>query len=510
MSTGVSSAATGSRTTSNAAASGFSAHLEDQAATPPSYDLKPHIAQRGETLFSLWKGSDSGLGWQDFEVATRKANPQLGDNGWLNEGGTLRVPVKAGARSSQAGAPSANSSPAGGYVLKPHLTKPGETMYGLWRQSDSGLGWQDFEGATRKANPQIAADGYLNAGGMVNLPAKPAPKVVPQQKAVPQKSVPQKSAGQTMAGGQAGTQPGGQAGGQTPTGSVSAGGATNPGEQIISGPLSQAMTPSQVLGALTKPQGYVLAARIEAGPDLDAFKKTGLAQKLGLDKVETKAALLVAVILPADKVEQGKLGEAWAGATYFGAASVPGKGPKVATFKPSTMTFETGNGMVPKAVTVKGQTAIVFGNERKGASLAAGGNLGAVGASASLNGGVLVEVPGSNAIAKRLGALIDTGARRAQATELTAGLVAAPETLGASLIPALGAMGATELARDFVSDVVSSGKAYVGVAYRADISLDANRGLTINGPAGTGSIDIDAAVSTVANRAYESVKKLFD
>lgn len=501
MSTGVSSASFGSQAAKSNSAAGFSTYLNDPApvGSTPAYDLKPHVTRRGETVFGLWKTSESGLGWQDFESATRKANPQIAGDGRLNEGGIVKVPT----RSKRDQQPGAQGSAPVGLELKPHVTQRGETLYGLWRGSDSGLGWQDFNAATRKANPQIAADGFLNAGGKLYLPSKPKSQPVsqPQQKKMPAQSGTSAGAGTSAAGSAA-------AGGQPGQGGNA--GATNPGEKIITGPLSQAMTPSQVIGALTKPQAYVVAVRIEAGPDLDAFKKTALAGKLGLDKVETKASLLVAVLLPADKVEAGQIGEAWAGATYFGAATAPGSGPKVATFKPSTMTFEAGNGMVPKAVKVKGQTAVIFGNERKGASLATGGQPGALGANASLNGGVLLEVPGSNAIARRLGAIIDTGARRAQTAELTAGLIAAPETLGASLVPAAASMAATELARDFLSDVVSSGRAYVGVGYRAEIALDTQRGLTITGPAGTGSIDIDAAVSAVANRAYEGVRNLFD
>lgn len=72
------------------------------------------VPRRGDSIYKLWQRSGSDLGFKDFETQVRKDNPQIGRNGWLNEGSAVIVPVSKSVPATRSVSPGSQpSSPEG-------------------------------------------------------------------------------------------------------------------------------------------------------------------------------------------------------------------------------------------------------------------------------------------------------------------------------------------------------------------------------------------------------------
>src|SRR5215217_1993215 len=71
---------------------------------------------------------------------------------------------------------------AGGNTI-PVDASGGASIWEMWQKSpkDHKVGWEQFQKDFRNANPQVAADGYLNKGDRYNVPVYTPPAAPAQQ-----------------------------------------------------------------------------------------------------------------------------------------------------------------------------------------------------------------------------------------------------------------------------------------------------------------------------------------
>jgi hypothetical protein len=208
------------------------------------------------------------------------------------------------------------------------------------------------------------------------------------------------------------------------------------------------------------PQGYMVSAAYTVGT------------KIGPFEVGTK--VMVTGTVNASAANKGDFGAAIEKGTLRISITLPGaKLPIVGSYNPSTQAIEWGKGIASKSF--YGGNVILFGNVRAGVA----GQTGAT--SVSGNVGVLLKVPGSEAISGALAKLVSGGTRVMQAGQLA--------TLTAAGVPAVLA---EEAARKIIADTIASGKLYVGVAYRGSVESASGR-VTINGL--NGSIEPEKLVN---------------
>lgn len=484
--------------------------------TPTSSAVEPqrHLVKQGDSVWSLWSANNAGQTWTDYQRVFKSQNPQA-----LSADGRLRMGAQVVLPPQRQPAPAQQAKPGGPVVAR------GDSVWKYWKEQGAGRDWAGFSKDFTAANSGAFRNGKLQEGARLSPDARAPEDAKPRGDSASvgatsgeagkpanagQAAPPAKDAGVTKPAAADRAVPPAHASSAPVTATqpkadpskVDSAKTAAASGAIYKGDLNSNMSPSEVIKALGEPQAYAVAVGGKVGPDWSKIKDAPWAQKLGLDKINPETKIMVAAILPRDAVEKDGVGGAFAKAKLFVSVTLPGSKPRVVLVDPHTMTVEAGKGMMP--IPLMGGKAVIFGNERTGAS---GASIGDMGVSRSLNAGVIFEVPGSNNAFKWVGNFLTKGSRVVQAAEVATGVAAAPATGGGSLIASAGAVAGTELTRYLLNDAISSGKMYVGGLYRADISLSAKNGLTMMLPGGrAGTVDVGEATSQLIDGAYYNMK----
>jgi hypothetical protein len=330
----------------------------------------------------------------------------------------------------------------GGTGTTPVEASNGASMWQAWERNakPKGITWDQFQQDFRKANPKVGADGMLNAGATYQVPVYTPP--APEPGAGPANTDPHApgapSPGTTI--------PTGQADGSSPASAI----------PIAPGQALDAITPQQVYEAI-EPDAFVIAVRGKIGvQDIPGWKKVPGLKELGEN---AEVGYLLATLTP---MEPEGLNPNFSpkDTTVFLSLNIPKQQPVVFSVKASDLTAEAG---VPiKNVVDKPAGIILFSNGRAGVSA---GDPGPV---ASVNGGILFELPNLKETAGQVKDLVKKVTRAAQGAQLAAGVVSAPGTAGGSLAASAGGIIGTEMLRGTLDNSLDNAKWYAGFAWRAE------------------------------------------